>query len=180
MKTKLLTIITLICFISLSAYGFDKNSAELSVETKIYVQQHKADILTWSRLIAYKTLKKESKKYDCNNLPKPSKNGANEYIRGLCTFVNQNSKQEVFDGLNSLSFAVLNTSKNKQAASVCAASLAFFTSRNYYVARKLANISKQYHSNSILCKTAQNILYFGLQHEIEFNNKLEPGNVCVQ
>jgi len=181
-KTKLLTIIALIGFISLSAHanGFDRKSAELGVEAGIYIERNKSNILSWSRLLAYETLKNESSKYDCNNLPKPSQNGASEYIRGLCTFVNQDSKQEVYEGLNALSFAVLNTYEDKKAESVCAASLALFTSRNYPAAKKLADMSKKYNSDSVLCKTAQNILPLGIKYEVKYHGKLEPGNVCVQ
>lgn len=179
MKLKILTLLTLISFISLHAAGFDRKSAEVGVLAGMYVEQNKQNILSWSRLIAYKTLEAESKKYDCKNLPKPSKNGTSEYVRGLCTFVNEKTKQDVFEGLNALAFAVLNTYKNKKEDSVCAASLALFTSRNYAAAKKLADMSKKYKTKSHLCKTAQNILNLGLATEIKFHDIMEPGNVCV-
>ena len=65
----------------------------------MYIQKNKEDILSWSRLIAYKTLEHEAKKYDCKHKVNPSTNGASEYIRGLCTFVNQDSKKEVLEGI---------------------------------------------------------------------------------
>ena len=54
MKTKLLMIIGLIGFISLSAHanGFDRKSAELGVKAGIYIERNKSNILSWSRLLA--------------------------------------------------------------------------------------------------------------------------------
>jgi len=181
MKTKLLTFLAIISFISLYAHaqGFDKKSATAGVLAGMYVEHNKENILSWSRLIAFKTLEAESKKYNCKNLPKPSQNGSSEYIRGLCTFVHEQSKQDVFEGLNALSFAVLNTYEDKKEDSVCAASLALFTSRNYSAAQKLANMSKKYKTDSNLCETAQNIVALGLRTEIKYHGIMEPGNVCV-
>ena len=166
--------------ISSNAGGFDKKSAELGVKMGMYIEKNKEKILSWSRLIAYKTLQEEAKKYDCEHKVKPSSNGASEYIRGLCIFVNEKSKADVLEGLNALSFSVLHTYEDKKAEAMCATSLAMFMSKNYKAAEMLSNQAKFYGSNSELCKTAQNIVLKGLQAEMKYHGTLEAGNVCVE
>ena len=177
MKTKILTILALIGFLGLSsvkAEVIDKKSAELGVVMGMYIEKNKENILSWSKLIAYKTLKYESEKYDCENEVKPSKNADSEYIRGLCTFVNEKSKQDVYEGLNALAYSTLH-SKNEDAK--CATALALLTSGNYKGYEQLSKLIK---SDSYLCKTAKNIIKIGLKNEIKYHNILEPENVCVE
>jgi len=179
MKRKLFTILAIMSFLTLSvAQATETINKKMAIKTGvlagIYVEKNKENILSWSRLTAYKTLKNEAQKYNCIHTVKPSKNGTSEYIRGLCTFVNENKKQDVFEGLNALSYAVLNT-KNDDIK--CATALAFFTTKNYKVYKLLMDQSK---INSKLCHTAKNIVKIGLQHEIKFHGILEAGNVCVE
>ena len=180
-STKIMVLLALLSFISLSLVhgkGFDRRSAAAGVVAGMYIQKNKAEILSWSRLLSYEILKKHSKKYGCENLPEPSQNGASEYIRGLCTFVNEKDKQDVYEGLNALSFAVLNTYEDKKEEAVCTASLAFFVSRNYGAAQKLAALAKRKHYKSELCKHAQNIVAWGVFYKMKYPNR-KPGNVCV-
>ena len=179
---KILSILTILgLFIaSANANGFDRKSAAAGVLAGIYIEKNKENILSWSRLIAYKTLQSEAKKYDCFHKVKPSINGSSEYIRGLCTFINEKSKKDVLEGLNALSYSVLHTYEDKKAEAMCATSLAMFISKNYKASSALAKKSKEYKSNSNLCKTAQNLVSIGLKTEIKFHKIMEPGNVCVQ
>jgi len=163
---------------SANAGGFDKKSAELGIRVGMYIEKNKEKILSWSRLIAYKTLQDEAKKYDCSHEVKPSSNGASEYVRGLCTFVNEKNKQDVLEGLNALSYAVLHTYEDKKAEAMCATSLAMFMSKNYKAAEMLSNQAKAYSSDSELCKTAQNIVSKGLK--MQMFSGVEAGNVCVE
>jgi len=178
MKKILSVIAILSVMVSANAQLFDRKSAELGIKMGMYIEKNKEKILSWSRLIAYKTLQNEAKKYDCEHKVKPSTNGASEYVRGLCTFVNEKNKQDVLEGLNALSYAVLHTYEDKKAESLCATSLAMFMSKNYKAAEMLSNQAKAYGSNSELCKTAQNIVTAGLKAQI-FSG-VEAGNVCVE
>jgi len=180
MKKILSVIAILSVIVSANAQLFDRKSAELGIKMGMYIEKNKEDILSWSRLIAYKTLKNEAGKYDCEHKVKPSSNGASEYIRGLCTFVNEKNKQDVLEGLNALSFSVLHTYEDKKAEAMCATSLAMFMSKNYKAAEMLSNQSKAYGSDSQLCKIAQNIVLKGLQAEMKYHGKVEAGNVCVE
>jgi len=179
MKTKLLTILALIGFLGLSAAKasenvVDKKAIELGVKMGMYIEKNKENILSWSKLIAYKTLEAEAEKYDCENKVKPSKNAGSEYIRGLCTFVNEKSKQDVYEGLNALAYSTL-YSKNEDAK--CATALALLTTSNYKAYEQLSRLIK---SDSYLCNTAKNIVKIGLKNEMKYHNFLEPGNVCVE
>ena len=180
MKKILSVIAILSVMVSANAQLFDRKSAELGIKMGMYIEKNKEKILSWSRLIAYKTLQNEAKKYDCSHEVKPSSNGASEYIRGLCTFVNEKNKQDVLEGLNALSYAVLHTYEDKKAEPMCATSLAMFMSKNYKASSLLANKAKAYDNNSELCKTAQHIILKGFQAEMKYHGTLEAGNVCVE
>ena len=178
MKTKILTVIALIGILGLGASAkaaeVDRKSIEIGVKMGMYIEKNKENILSWSKLIAYKNLQNEAEKYDCENEVKPSKNSDSEYIRGLCTFVNEKSKQDVYEGLNALAYATLH-SKNEDAK--CATSLALLVSGNYKGYEQLSKLIK---SDSYLCKTAKNIVKIGLKNEMKYHNILEPDNVCVE
>lgn len=175
MKKILLSLI-----VAVAAFGATEKEvaiATYSLQLGMHLEKNKEQIQDWTRFYSFKKLQQQIENVDCKSI-KPSDNPENEYLRGICEFVNTpnnsiENKKSTMEGLNTLAYAA---TASKNAKYYCSFALALNAVNEWnkadYVLRK-----SSYFGNDEVCDYAREVIKTSIKKSLKTSK--DASNECA-